>query len=172
MSPPPTPPQTPPLTADREHLYRPNVGVVLVNRDHKVWLGRRAGMSGARSWQFPQGGVDEGEDVEHAALRELEEETGVTSVEILGRTHGWIHYDFPPGMKGAKAARGFLGQRQVWFALRFTGQDSEVNLNAHEEVEFDRWRWADLEETLNVVAPFKREAYAQVIAAFAPLVQS
>jgi len=161
---------SPTLTVDREHLYRPNVGVVLINRDRKVWLGRRAGVSGLNSWQFPQGGIDAGEDVEAAARRELQEETGVTSAEPITRTEGWITYDFPAGFRGPKVARGFLGQRQVWFAFRFTGDDSEVNLHAHHEIEFDRWRWADLHEALDLVVPFKRDAYAQVVAAFEHLV--
>lgn len=159
-----------PLAVDREHLYRPNVGVVLINRDKKVWIGRRTGVAGVNSWQFPQGGIDPGEDVEVAARRELQEETGVTSVETLAHTEGWITYDFPAGFKGPKAARGFRGQRQVWFAFRFTGEDTEVDLHAHHEIEFDRWRWADLHETRDLVVHFKRDAYAQVIAAFEHLV--
>ena len=96
---------------DLERLYRPNVGIILINGENKVWLGRRAGASGSRNWQFPQGGVDPGEDLEAAAFRELHEETGVKSAEVLDRTRGWIAYDFPKGFAGAKAARGFRGQK-------------------------------------------------------------
>ncbi|HEX8233717.1 MAG TPA: RNA pyrophosphohydrolase [Caulobacteraceae bacterium] len=149
-------------------LYRPNVGIVVFNRDGHVWLGRRVGAKGAHVWQFPQGGVDPGEELEPAAQRELHEETGITSVETLGRTEEWIAYDFPRGYAGSKAARGWKGQRQIWFAMRFTGEDSEVDLEHHEEVEFDAWRWADIDEAMGLVVPFKREAYAQVIAAFRP----
>lgn len=148
--------------------YRPNVGVVLINKDGRVWLGRRAGSSAPFNWQFPQGGVDDGEDLEVAARRELQEETGVVSVDVLGRTEGWIAYDFPAGFTGSKRARGFRGQRQVWFAMRFTGDDAEVDLNAHHEPEFDVWRWADLPEALDRIVPFKREAYGRVLTAFAP----
>ncbi len=150
--------------------YRENVGVVVFNRDGKVWLGKRINTRGPYSWQFPQGGVDAGEDLEAAARRELYEETGIAAVSPLARTDGWITYDFPPKFKGPKAARGFLGQRQVWFAFRFTGEDAEVDLKAHHEIEFDRWRWADLHETQDLVVHFKRDAYAQVIAAFEHLV--
>ena len=147
-------------------LYRPNVGVVLFNGDGQVWLGRRINTPAPYNWQFPQGGVDKGEDVGQAALRELQEETGVVSTAYLGRTAEWITYDFPEGYRGSKMARGWRGQRQLWFALRFTGEDAEVNLAAHRHVEFDAWRWAELEETPQLVVPFKRAAYEAVVEAF------
>ena len=147
-------------------LYRPNVGVVLFNAEGKVWLGRRINTPGPQNWQFPQGGVDKGEDLFPAALRELREETGIVSVIFMGRTDDWITYDFPEGYKGAKIARGWRGQKQVWFALRFTGENAEVNLTADRHVEFDAWRWADLEEAIELVIPFKRATYEQVAGAF------
>src|SRR5207247_3428743 len=131
---------------------------------------------GPFNWQFPQGGVDDGEELHTAALRELAEETGVTSVSLLGRTEDWVVYDFPPEHRGSKAARGWKGQKQVWFAFRFHGDDSEVKLDTHRndkgEVEFDVWRWADLGEALEHVVPFKREAYRRVIQAFATFAHS
>ncbi|HEX6861080.1 MAG TPA: RNA pyrophosphohydrolase [Caulobacteraceae bacterium] len=146
--------------------HRPNVGVVLFHPDGRVWYGRRAGVPGPHHWQFPQGGVDEGEDLYAAALRELEEETGVTSVELLGRTQGWIAYDFPDPSAGEKAARGWKGQKQAWFALRFTGDEGEIRLDHHEEVEFDAWRWGHLDEAPELIIPFKRAAYEKVVQAF------
>jgi len=146
--------------------HRPNVGVVLFNRDGLVWLGRRAGTEGPYNWQFPQGGVDEGEDLYEAALRELKEETGVSSVAPLGNTEGWIAYDFPPEHAGSKIMKGWVGQKQAWFALRFIGEDSEIHLEGHHQVEFDAWRWADLEQTPELVIPFKRDVYRQVVEQF------
>jgi putative (di)nucleoside polyphosphate hydrolase len=152
-------------------LYRPNVGVVLFNRDGLAWLGRRVSTSGPFNWQFPQGGVDEGEDWETAARRELWEETGARSAEKLGETEDWIVYDFPPEARGKKIARGWRGQKQKWLAFRFTGEDAEFDLEAHTHPEFDLWRWARLEEALDTIAPFKRDAYAQVVAAFRTFAQ-
>lgn len=147
-------------------LYRPNVGVVLFHPDGRVWLGRRSGTPGPHNWQFPQGGVDEGEDLETAARRELAEETGARSVALLDRTHDWIAYDFPHGHGGAKRLRGWKGQKQVWFAFRFEGEDAEFDLAAHGPPEFEAWRWALLEEAAELIVPFKQAAYERVVAAF------
>jgi putative (di)nucleoside polyphosphate hydrolase len=147
--------------------HRPNVGIVLFNRDGQVWLGRRLQTPPPYNWQFPQGGVDEGEDLYPAALRELEEETGVVSVKLLAQTEGWIVYDFPPEVMRSGRARGWKGQKQAWFALRFTGEDSEIRLDAHGEPEFDAWRWGKLEAAPDLVVPFKRLAYEAVVRAFA-----
>ena len=149
--------------------YRPNVGVVLINTAGLVWLGRRSNTSGPFNWQFPQGGVDAGEDHEAAARRELLEETGACTVRLLGRTDGWIHYDFPADHGGSKLAKGWRGQKQVWFAFRFEGDDSEIDLEAHLPAEFDAWRWAPLDEAMDLVVPFKRKAYEKVIEAFRDL---
>jgi putative (di)nucleoside polyphosphate hydrolase len=151
-------------------LLRPNVGIVLVAPTGKVWLGRRTKTPPPYNWQFPQGGIDAGETDFDAAVRELREETGVTSVRLLARTRDWIGYLFPPEHQGSKTGKGWRGQKQIWFAFGFEGGDSEINLAAHGEMEFDDWRWADLEEALELIVPFKRDAYQQVIEAFRPVV--
>ncbi len=140
--------------------------------DGKVWLGRRADSPGPHNWQFPQGGVDKDETLLAAAVRELSEETGATSVNLLGRTDDWIAYVFPPHHSRARSAQRWLGQKQVWFAFRFTGEDSEIDLGAHAQVEFDAWRWAALDEALKTVVDFKRETYRRVIEAFRPLAEA
>jgi putative (di)nucleoside polyphosphate hydrolase len=153
-------------------LYRPNVGVVLFNAQGKVWIGRRAKTDSPHNWQFPQGGVDDGEDLYDAARRELHEETGVRSTTLLDQTQNWMTYDFPKGWSGTKALKGWRGQKQIWFALRFEGEDSEVDLNLHSPAEFDAWRWAEIDQVVDLVVPFKRAAYERVIAAFRRFTES
>lgn len=146
--------------------YRPNVGVVLFHPDGRVWLGKRAATPGPWCWQFPQGGVDEGEDLQAAARRELREETGARTVTYLARTDGWVTYDFPPEARGAKIAKGWTGQKQVWFAFRFDGDEAEFDLSGEGHPEFEAWRWGYLAEAAELIVPFKRPAYEAVAKAF------
>ncbi len=150
---------------NRSELYRPNVGLVLFNAEGLVWLGRRLGVGAPHNWQFPQGGVDPGEELEIAARRELEEETGVKTVSLLAKAPQTLQYDFPPELSKAK---GWKGQAQAWFAFRFLGEDAEVNLQSHLPAEFDAWRWAELDEAPGLVVPFKTQTYMQVVEAFRP----
>jgi len=152
--------------------YRPNVGVMLFNRDGRVWYGRRTGEFadlGGRGdqyrWQMPQGGIDKDETAAAAAFRELKEETGVTSARLLTLSPGWLAYDFPPQYK----KRGWNGQRQKWAAMLFHGEDSEIDLQADDHQEFDDWRWGELEEAPSLIVPFKRHVYEDLVEAFAPL---
>ncbi len=146
--------------------YRPNVGVVLLGPDGRAWLGRRADVPGPRNWQFPQGGVDPGESLEAAAFRELREETGARSARIVGRTENWLVYDFPAHARRARGKETWIGQKQIWFAMSFEGDDDEFDLAGHHQVEFDAWRWAGLDEALNLVVRFKLATYRVVVAAF------
>lgn len=151
--------------------YRPNVGIVLINASGQVWLGRRAGVAGPLNWQFPQGGMDRGERPLAAAVRELREETGASSAQFLARTEDWIAYDFPPDYRRRPFSRRWRGQKQLWFAFRFTGEDAEFNLRGHHDIEFDAWRWATMAEALETVVSFKRETYRQVAEAFADAIE-
>src|SRR5262245_20498128 len=152
--------------------YRPCVGIMLFNQVGQVWTGRRLDapddIEGPGTWwQMPQGGIDESEDPAKAALRELYEETGVRSARIIGESPTWHTYDFPPGVQHSGRYRG---QRQKWFAARFLGSDAEVELEPPgHKAEFGSWRWAGLDELLDLVVPFKRDVYAQVIRDFAGL---
>jgi putative (di)nucleoside polyphosphate hydrolase len=145
------------------------VGCALFDRRGLVWAGRRVDDAGGPlggHWQMPQGGIDPGETPERAALRELKEEIGTDKARILGQIARWLHYDVPPDLAD-KVWRGrYRGQRQRWFALRFTGADADIDLGAHGEVEFAEWRWMGLDDLVDAVIPFKRKIYAEVAAEF------
>jgi len=159
--------------------YRPSVGVALFNREGMVFLGRRKKRrvaskdSVGHEWQMPQGGIDKGETPRAAALRELYEETNVASVSPLAEAPQWLTYDLPPDVAANRWRGRFRGQRQKWFAFRFEGEDSEIDIDrpakgAHPP-EFDAWRWERIEALPALVIPFKRNVYEVVVATFAPL---
>jgi putative (di)nucleoside polyphosphate hydrolase len=148
--------------------YRPNVGLALFHREGPVFLGKRYGAEGPYRWQMPQGGVDRGEAPLAAAYRELEEEIGVRPelVDLLNETADWLYYDFPTDVRTKMKHRGrFLGQRQKWFAFRFKGRDADIRLDTHTP-EFSDWRWAALETAPELVIPFKRATYEEVVRRF------
>ncbi|HYH70149.1 MAG TPA: RNA pyrophosphohydrolase [Methyloceanibacter sp.] len=162
------------MTVAADLPYRPCVGVMLLNTKGEVWVGRRApragrGEGGDKWWQMPQGGMNEGEDPEAAARRELEEETGVRAVSVIARARRWYTYDLPPELVGVAWEGRYRGQTQLWFAARFEGQDSEIDLGPRpgHDVEFDAWRWAPVSELPRLVVPFKRFVYGRVIEEFA-----
>jgi len=157
--------------------YRLCVGVMLLNADNRAWIGRRLDAANDEGrgewWQMPQGGIDKGEDPAAAALRELYEETAIRSAKIIAEAPDWYNYDLPKHLIG-KAWKGkYRGQTQKWFALRFTGPESEIDLKppGHKQ-EFDAWRWAAMDEVLDLIVAFKRPVYEQVIAAFRHLEKS
>lgn len=157
--------------------YRPCVGVMLLNPQGLVFVGRRSERKGAsegqgRWWQMPQGGIDEGEAASEAARRELWEETGVRDAALVGQTDDWLLYDLPPDLVGVAWKGRYRGQKQMWFAARFEGDESEIDLKPRPDhkAEFDSWRWVPMDELPSLVVPFKRQVYTAVVAAFAPLI--
>ena len=155
------------MTDPRTLPYRPCAGVMLLNRDGKVFVGQRIDTT-AEAWQMPQGGIDDGEDAETAAIRELGEEIGVTpdKVALIAAAPGEFQYDLPPELIGKVWKGKWRGQRQRWFLFRFLGEDTDVNIaTAHPE--FMTWRWIDPADLPRLIVPFKKELYEQVLAAFA-----
>jgi putative (di)nucleoside polyphosphate hydrolase len=146
---------------DREG-FRPNVGIILLNHKNQVFWGKRVR---SHSWQFPQGGIDKGETPEQAMYRELHEEVGLRPehVKVLGRTKSWLRYEVPNHFIRRDARGRYKGQKQIWFLLRLVGFDSDLNLRATDNPEFDAWRWHTYWVPLDTVIEFKREVYERAL---------
>jgi putative (di)nucleoside polyphosphate hydrolase len=153
--------------------YRPCAGLMVLNRSGLAFIGRRIGgpehIDRTHVWQLPQGGIDAGEEAWPAALRELREETNITSVDKLGEIGEWLKYDIPPAIAGRAWSGKYRGQTQKWFALRFTGDEKEIDIEhpaGGHEPEFVEWRWEPLKNLPDLVVPFKRAVYERVVAEF------
>jgi putative (di)nucleoside polyphosphate hydrolase len=146
--------------------YRPGVGIVLLSRDGLAFVGHRIRMpAGLAKWQMPQGGIAIGETPRRAALRELREEIGTDQADILAESRGWFHHDVPDEIAQGIMGGRYRGNRQKWFAMRFTGSDADVNL-ATEHPEFDAWKWVKPEQLPELVVPFMRRLYLDILAEF------
>ena len=155
--------------------YRPCVGIMVLNREGLVWAGRRIPEGNSEYdgspalWQMPQGGIDADEDALEAAYRELYEETGIRTVSLLASARDWINYDLPPHLIGIGLKGRYRGQTQRWFAFRFEGEESEIAINpppGGHTAEFDAWEWKPMRELPELIVPFKRDVYRQVVAEF------
>lgn len=155
--------------------YRPCAGIMVLNDKGLVWAGRRISQGNSefdgspQLWQMPQGGIDEGEAPLAAAIRELYEETGMKTVTLLAEARDWIHYDLPPQLIGIGLRGKYRGQAQKWFAFRFDGDESEIQINpppGSNEAEFNAWDWKPMESLPELIVPFKRSVYEQVVEQF------
>ena len=158
-----------PVASVNKAHYRPAVGVAVFNEQGHVWLGKRFGEKGPYTWQMPQGGIDKDEKPKVAAKRELWEETGIRKkdVTLLGSVEDWLYYDFPPEHTGSKS-RGWVGQKQKWYAFRFHGNEKHIDLKSHGPQEFSKWKWAPLTKAPKLIVPFKRKVYERLIIEFEP----
>ena len=148
--------------------YRKGVGLMIFNRDGRVFVARRIDMQ-SEAWQMPQGGIDPGEDPVDAAMREMREEIGTDKAEVVAESRRWLQYDLPAELVPKIWNGRFRGQSQKWFLLRFTGQDADIDINGHEP-EFLEWKWAPVDELPALIVPFKRKLYEQLVTEFGPLI--
>jgi len=144
--------------------YRPCVGIMLLNRDNQVFVAKRLDMR-SEAWQMPQGGIDAGEEPRAAAFRELLEETGTGKAEIIVESRDWLTYDLPDELIGKVLKGKYCGQRQKWFAMRFLGDDADIDIDT-DEPEFSEWMWAERETLPGRIVPFKRQLYIDVLKEF------
>lgn len=147
--------------------YRPCVGIALFNSKGRVFVGERIDTPNA--WQMPQGGIEADEDLGSAALRELKEEIGTDKAELIRIYNKTIKYDLPEHLLENLWGGKYRGQEQHWIAMRFTGNDSDIILDADEHPEFSKWQWVDLNQTLDLIVPFKKDVYTEVINAFSDI---
>lgn len=144
--------------------YRPGVGIMLLNQKNLVFVAKRIDMT-SEAWQMPQGGIDEGETPMDAALRELGEETGTHKAILLAESRDWITYDLPEELIPKIWGGRFRGQRQKWFAMRFTGSDRDINI-ATKDPEFSEWKWVPMQTLPDIIVPFKRDMYQALVDEF------
>lgn len=147
-----------------DHLYRSGVGIVVINPSKKIFVGKRID-NNSDAWQMPQGGIDSGEDEDKAMLRELQEETGIKDIKVLSKTSDYLYYNLPYKLQRRFWGGKFLGQRQRWYLVEFTGDDKSINV-ATETPEFSEWKWLSREEVINSIVSFKRDLYCQVLNEF------
>ncbi len=154
----------------KDENYRAGVGIMLLNHTGDVFVARRIDLAD-EAWQMPQGGIDEGENPRQAALRELKEEIGTDKAEILDESKVWLRYDFPEEIRRRARNGRWVGQRQKWFVMRFTGEDSDIDLKT-EHPEFMAWKWVAVRDLPSLVVSFKRQVYVDLLAEFVEMTRS
>ena len=147
-----------------DHLYRSGVGIVVINRDKKIFVGKRID-NHSDAWQMPQGGLDAGEDEDKAMFRELAEETGIKDVRVLSKSGKYFYYNLPYKLQKKFWGGKFLGQKQRWYLAEFLGEDSSINI-VTEDAEFSEWKWISKEDLTNVIVSFKKKLYLDVLNEF------
>jgi putative (di)nucleoside polyphosphate hydrolase len=147
--------------------YRQGVGIMLVNKEKKIFVGKR--IDNRAAWQMPQGGVDQDENIVDAAKRELKEETGVSSIKIIKKSDKIYTYDLPDYLLGKIWKGRFKGQEQTWFLAQFLGEDDEINLD-QKNAEFKKWKWVNIDELPDLIVPFKKELYQELVKEFRPFI--
>jgi putative (di)nucleoside polyphosphate hydrolase len=144
--------------------YRMGVGVVLLNQLNQVFVAKRIDTPSA--WQMPQGGIDKGEAPHETVMRELTEEIGTDRAEIIAETKDWLIYDLPEGLRKKVWGGKYKGQKQKWFAMRFTGTDTDIDLTADKHPEFSEWKWTSMDQLVELIVPFKRPLYENIVREF------
>ena len=147
--------------------YRQGVGIMLVNKEKKIFVGKR--IDNRAAWQMPQGGVDQDENIVDAAKRELKEDTGVSSIKIIKKSDKIYTYDLPDYLLGKIWKGRFKGQEQTWFLAQFLGEDEEINLD-QKNAEFKKWKWVNIDELPDLIVPFKKELYQELVKEFRPFI--
>jgi len=159
------------MTKKKDLPYRLGVGAVLFNATGHVLVAQRIDTPGD-AWQMPQGGIDAGEDPRETVLRELEEEIGTANAEIIGESEDWLTYDLPKEIRKTIWKGRYRGQKQKWFALRYLGEDADIDLEAHKHPEFSAWKWAELHTIPDLIVPFKKSLYQDIVETFQHLTHS
>ena len=144
--------------------YRMGVGIVLLNQLNQVFVAKRIDTPSA--WQMPQGGIDKGEVPHETVMRELTEEIGTDRAEIIAETKDWLIYDLPEGLRKKVWGGKYKGQKQKWFAMRFTGTDTDIDLTADKHPEFSEWKWTSMDQLVELIVPFKRPLYENIVREF------
>lgn len=151
--------------------YRPNVGIVIFNSDKNIWIGKRLDNNTKEGWQLPQGGIDHQEEPLDAAIREVYEETGITTIKNIATIDNWIKYNLPLDIAKNKWGGKYIGQKQKWYLFYFYGDENEINININKQPEFSKWKWADEQYIRDNVTNFRKDVYKKVFQSFSKVIK-